>query len=280
MAVGPLGYVLGLPPRGEAAGQPDPDAVLGEFEADLRAGRPVTLVDAVGKVRWQKSKPLPVNGASVEGSFAFQTSPTTFVTLLPSVPVDHYRVEADVCQGNPAGRSVAAIGIYVGGRPTTHPDGVVGFRDWSLTFDEIEESKTPKGSMRVVRFSDSQLFFPGGWLGPVGGGDFIDIFAATFEPRIERPVWRKLILDVSPNVVSARFGSTGADLQRIGPKGGFDPNFGHPIHVKQFRAIDLGRYAKFAAELAPFDPRGELGLTASATEAMYRNVRIVPAAEP
>jgi serine/threonine-protein kinase len=92
--------------------------VLGQIEAELAQGRPVTLIGETGPPRWYR--PVEIRPASIKATpprepFRVSSGPPGMIELLPRVEPDTYTIDAEVRHEfnlNGMGR----VGVYAGYR--------------------------------------------------------------------------------------------------------------------------------------------------------------------
>ncbi|WP_020468487.1 serine/threonine protein kinase [Zavarzinella formosa] len=104
---------------GAVAYRRDPDRVLREIEASLRAGRPVSLIGETGKPQWSRwvtNHPKTQQTISDDGMFNIRMpNETSLLELLPDPQTDSYRLDVQIRhEGADSGQSLSGVGIFVG----------------------------------------------------------------------------------------------------------------------------------------------------------------------
>jgi hypothetical protein len=258
-----LGLALALGPVLLPPAAPLPPVAQGGTEAPaarLLRGEKVTLLGARGgpdPVRWVANKGELDPSPFADGAFAFASMGFVAVELLDDVPLEAFRVTAQVRQ-LAVGRGAPLVGVYFnrGARPLKpreeHLQIEAGLND------RAEEPR--KGGLLLRRYTRSD---------EDGGSNQKN---STFQgplpidgpPPGQVGPWRELVIDVGPEGVTIRL--AGALLSRV-ERRALDAQVSA---LFQFKPVPVGG-------LPPY-PRGGLGLFVDHAGAAFRDVVIEPRA--
>jgi eukaryotic-like serine/threonine-protein kinase len=277
--------VAGLGLAATAAGviiyRRDPDVILRGIQADLRAGKPVTLIGEKGKPKWYKwavGEAKGKTGVADDGAFTVHAGDEfALVELLPDPQTDSYRLEVNVRHDLADRRTMGEVGLYVA-RQELHAGDVRAdfYIQWSFNDVSRPEDFTPFGAKgkllpvtelglaelrpSLIGGTDNQIEFNKDM-----AGHRLTFNQADVHPR----PWRMLEATVTPAGVWATWNGMEAarPLAAVNRAIAFeaaqvwkDPN-AHP-------ALRI---------LTPeFVPRGGLGLFVSLGTASFQSVTITP----
>jgi serine/threonine-protein kinase len=98
----------------------DPDVIRRDIAADLRGGKPVTLIGATGKPRWFEWRAGRANGKTGladDGTFTVHAGDeVALVELVPDAPTDAYRLDVQVRHDAADVREFSEVGVFVARR--------------------------------------------------------------------------------------------------------------------------------------------------------------------
>jgi eukaryotic-like serine/threonine-protein kinase len=109
-----LGTAVGL--SGITAYVLDPERPLRQIQSDLKAGRPVTLIESVGRPRWQRWQAGEWSGRAViskDGAVTIDAAESSLLELVPSPECDEYQIKARI-RHDKASSMGGTVGIYFG----------------------------------------------------------------------------------------------------------------------------------------------------------------------
>jgi serine/threonine-protein kinase len=252
-----------------AAAWPDPNAARRAMDRTLAGGEPVTLIGPSGPPAWHRwalgEVPLAESIAG-DGACGFQTQTASLLELCPDPKTDRYQLSAEFRHLKEADREATGAGVYVGWSESPGPDGTAVRRYLGFEFDDISPRTAP--DRLGVRARDHLHF----QTTDRADGHLLELRPFPYPPALREPIpWRRLVIDVSPDGVVARW----QDGERLVPA--------HTV-----TAADLDRYradheAVFArakltlpAAVPAWHPRRPLGVYALRGAAAFRNVTLTP----
>jgi eukaryotic-like serine/threonine-protein kinase len=257
----------------------DPDRPLRAIEADLRAGKTVTLIGENGRPVWHRWR---IGGAGAQTSlasdktFTLQSWTQAYLELLPDPQTDHYRIRAQARHSR--GDRPCEVALYVCGQ--SYPGGTHG--DVSLVtqlaFNDMNAPEVPKLPGARPRGNPVQLsqrlFTEEGTAGaftyriplvngpsvpPTGGGE---------------QVWRDIAITVTPTKITGEWDVTSFSMEVPKAQKAID------------EALSLAQRKQFPNDevfqnLAPrILPRGGVGLAVLKGVASFRRVTVEPLPPP
>ena len=193
------------------AAWPNPDRDLREMQAELKAGRPVTLIGETGKPKWYKWR-VGEDGTklarSTEGAMTIHASDLCMIELLPALECESYRFAVQV--RHEKSLNPGAVGIYFAHQTSGNNSDVEWFAQ--LSFNDVRgpnempgilnqkgEIKKPtsvvhmRPSFRIKSDNRIRMEIPGK-SGP------------TIQPAGEgRGEWHELAVTVSPGELKAEW---------------------------------------------------------------------------
>lgn len=250
-----LPAILGV---GDPGPEMPPARKLEQIRKELVARRPVTLVAEKGLPVWYRWRigPMAINGPGAgDRALELGIGSLVLLELLPDVPVDRFRFEAEI-QIEQAGR-LGRAGVYFGGQDRPTAQGVeacfaslaLGPRDdaaWLLSdVCRVRERRGEIGSLHH-RFQGFQQRLKA----PLGKAD-----------------WRKLAIEVTP--ADNQLLLDGAVLARI-------PQADQTKRLNRLLTLE----PNLKTPPLEFAPRGGLGLFVQDATVRFRRVVVQPLPDP
>jgi serine/threonine-protein kinase len=243
-----------------------PDRALDKSVAELRAGKPVTLIAQSGSPAWSRwvgsrgsLSRVPVAPGVKEESFAIQGWDASFLELMPHMPIGSYSFSADVCHWS-GGTADGEVGIYLG-----HVQNELSHVFWALTFDEVS-SKTSKDAAPRPRDSLVDFGFRILQKGDHANCSRQYILARPFQATgAEGKRWRSLRIDVTPDAIEICW------------EGEIIAHISASKRQREWLGL-LKNLAPTQALKNDFATEGGLGLYVIKGEAAFRNVVVEPLA--
>jgi serine/threonine-protein kinase len=257
----------------------DPNLPLYEDLQKLARGEPAILIGTPGQPRWLRW-PTGESGTGLkpgDGYFYFHTSTYSLLELMPDPGIECYRFRAEVRHDLDLSHE-GEVGIYFGHRLQPVAAGLAHLflkLDFS---DSWNSKKTAKGAGGQV-FHRTRLSFdyyrpesPGfpkndyGIL--LGSPRFYELSL----PETERPPWRKLAVEISPEEVRSFWEGDPKPFSRVSRQQ-LEKFADRCLQVKQEVLRDEPEGKKIRYE---FRPQSAIGLYAYNSTISFRNVVIEP----
>jgi eukaryotic-like serine/threonine-protein kinase len=258
----------------------DPDRPLRQIEADLRAGKTVTLIGETGGPKWSR---WLVGGASSrasvtsDGTFSVQSLTPSLLQVVPDSQTDHYQFKAQV--RHVKSDNSGEVGLFVGQQTYPEKPGTLFFAT-KLTFNEVCGMDVPEGNYHLRRRDqrgnevglapnlisegrDPQidwrlLAVAGPWIRPVGEN---------------KGSWHDLVITVTPTAFTGEWDGQPFTLTIQTAQEGVSKQAAL-IRVKH---PDDPFFRRLAPEVLP---RGGLGLVIERGAASFRRVSVQPLPNP
>ena len=116
----------------------DPDRPLRQIQSELMHGRPVTLIESVGRPewqRWQAGESSSQTALSNDGALTIHAAGLSLLELAPSSECDDYQIKARIRHEKSSSMG-GAVGIYFGHHSYPWPEGTLQcFIE--LTFNDV-----------------------------------------------------------------------------------------------------------------------------------------------
>jgi hypothetical protein len=261
----------------------DPDAELRAIQAELASGRPATLIGERGGPRWSRwmQGDAPLRESPIlDGAFAFQTQTTSYLELLPDPMRQRYVFSAEVRHDSMTADDDSFVGLYFGhvryelpGGNRAHGGQRVFFRE-GLTQAEL---KKPRPAERHA-YVHLENFIRKQRPGENETGHRCGPPRRPFEPQeIDPKPWRKLVVEVSPDLLRVRWGDQRA-VATLWELSAADLRAQTESLRNELSRFPIAPGVELV--LADWSPRAALGLYVFRGSVSYRNVVVQPLPDP
>jgi serine/threonine-protein kinase len=195
----------------------DPDRAVAEMHKALVRGEIVPLLREDGEPHWIQWPFVPAGtfkAARKPRSLSLHTGNLTLATLIPSLPVDRYRLEGLI--RHDGGGITSEVGLFVALEEIRTNTGSL-FLYTSWTFNDLAE-QTPDGNYPQLSFflckHTPTKDVPRNQTYRAGGGKSIPFQPAFADP--DKEVWRDLALEVDGDRLRTYWGGT--LVHNLGPE--------------------------------------------------------------